>query len=404
MARYPGVKRLGDGRFQLRAVVVDQRTGLKREVERIVNAPSVHQAHQHRLDLIEQVRRAPKGQPDRVRVGEFAKSWMREIKGKVDRGTADTYAAALEDHVLPALGDHFYDALTPEDVQEWLDDEVARGWTTRSGKRKSYSKDSAKGWLRVLRTMTKSAVRKLRLPFDPTLDVSANGREPKSKESLTPSELVRFLHAMLVHYPQHFVLTTVLAYTGLRFCHASALAWSDWDDEDAILTVIRKQVRGRIGEVSRKKRAPREFAFDELVASVLREHRAVAARANAASEAEGWMFPSSVGTLRSPSSVKRAWAACLKHAGIKKHFVVHGLRKTFNNVLRLAKADPIVRKTLMGHVTDEMQFHYSDVGLAEKREVASAVSALVPPPSRSGLGGKVGGNGRSGVDDPVAGS
>lgn len=62
-----------------------------------------------------------------------------------------------------------------------------------------------------------------------------------------------------------------------------------------------------------------------------------------------------------------------------KHFTVHGLRYTFTDLVRLANVDAVVRRALTGHVTEEMQRHYSTVGLDEKRAAIKGVLRLVPP-------------------------
>ena len=91
---------------------------------------------------------------ERLRGGEFAKHWIESKAPTVYPGTANLYAAALEDHVLPALGLFFYDQLTTLDVQKWVNTERRRG----------YRADTIKGWFRVLRTMTRDAMEPLGLP------------------------------------------------------------------------------------------------------------------------------------------------------------------------------------------------------------------------------------------------
>jgi integrase len=99
------------------------------------------------------------------------------------------------------------------------------------------------------------------------------------------------------------------------------------------------------------------------------------------------MFPSAEGTLRTPNSLDRAWAKCLKHAKITKRFTVHGLRYTFTDLVRRTNVDAVVRRALTGHVTEEMQRHYSTVGLDEKRAAIAGVRRLVPPEPRGAHGG-----------------
>jgi integrase len=274
---------------------------------------------------------------------------------------------------------------------------MVRGWTTdvkgrkdrKKKVRRSYSRNSIGVWFRVFRTMTRDAMVALDLPRDPTLRVSlpeppVDHAEPNS---LTPDQLAAFLEAMRTSYPQHYALVATLAYTGLRFCHASALRWEDWDEQAAVLRVVRKHFRGEIGPVSRKKRAPKEYPVEPELAEILREHRRLLLRTQAKGLEAGWLFPSAEGTLRTPNSLDRAWAKCLRQAEITKRFTVHGLRYTFTDLVRRANVDAVVRRALTGHVTEEMQRHYSTVGLDEKRAAIAGVLRLVPPDPRRGAGG-----------------
>src|SRR4029077_4601047 len=148
---------------------------------------------------------------------------------------------------------------------------------------RTYSRNSIGVWFRVFRTMTRDAMVALDLPRDPTLRVSlpeppVDDSEPNS---LTPEQLAAFLEAMRTHYPQHYALVATLAYTGLRFCHASALRWEDWDEQAGVLRVVRKHFRGKIGPVSRKKRAPKEYPVEPQLAELLRDHRRLLLRTQA---------------------------------------------------------------------------------------------------------------------------
>ena len=236
--------------------------------------------------------------------------------------------------------------------------------------------------------------------------------EPKDANALSPEQLAAFLEAMRRHYPQHHGLVVLLAFTGLRFCHASALRWEDWDEEAHVIRIVRKHVRGEVGPISRKKRAPKEYPIEPELAEVLRQHRRRLSSEKAEElrkqglrvlderklDGDGWMFPSNKGTLRTPNSLDRAWAKCLARAGIDKRFTVHGLRYTFTDLVRRANVDAVVRRALTGHVTEEMQRRYSTVGLDEKREAIAGVIRMVPPERPSdavcdGGGGTSGGTG-----------
>lgn len=181
---------------------------------------------------------------------------------------------------------------------------------------------------------------------------------------------------------QHFALTATLALTGLRFCHASALRWEDFDVKGKILRVRRRQLRGRLGPVTSVKRAPREYPVPPELMAILEVHRQ--GRRAGRVRRRGWMFPSRAGTLRAPSSLQKAWRECLKAAGVEERFTVHGRRRTFVDLARRARVDAVVTRSLTGHVTMKMHLHYSSVGLDEKRIAVATIAALVRSGDRGG--------------------
>jgi integrase len=363
------------------------------------------------------VAKNPSPAQKRMRVREYAKEWLASKKLRIDASTAITYEAALEKRILPMLGDYYYDALTSSDVQKWIDTMTRRGWWSeeKGSKnektkkvRRTYTRKSMEVWFRTFRTMTRDAMVALDLPRDPTLRVSLPEGELDRSEpnALSPQELQAFLTAMKTKCPKHYALVAVLAYTGLRFCHASTLRWSDWDQKAAVIRVVRKNFRGNVGPVSRKKQAPKEYPVEPEIRDLLLAHHAMLkAEEKKRLEEKGvdvlphpsapltspLMFPSKVGTLRTANTLDAAFATCKKVAGIEKRFTVHGLRYTFTDLVRRANVDAVVRRALTGHVTEEMQRHYSTVGLDEKRAAIAGVFRLVPP-SAPNAGGSSGGS------------
>ena len=66
-------------------------------------------------------------------------------------------------------------------------------------------------------------------------------------------------------------------------------------------------------------------------------------------------------------------------AKITKRFTFHGLRYTFTDLVRRTNVDAVVRRAFTGHVTEEMQRHYSNLGMDEKRPAIAGVIRLVQP-------------------------
>lgn len=267
--KYAGARFLDKGKYLVRARGTCPHTGKRKEVEQTLSNTTAAAAARVRADLIEEIAAGAR-KPLRRRVGEFAQSWMKSKALKVSSNTARTYADSLDQHILPALGDYYYDMLTSEIVQEWIDDSLLSQWRTPKGTVKRYSPVSVHCWFRVFRAMTRDAMEPLRLERDPTLRVSFPAFDDGAvSKAITAETLARFLEAMREGHPQHYALTVALAYTGMRFCHVSALRWDDWDEARQMLSVTRRQVGGEVGPVSRKKRAPKEYPVQPELAEVL---------------------------------------------------------------------------------------------------------------------------------------
>ncbi len=370
--RYPGIFKTPNG-YRVRVRAMDPRTGTLKEGNREHENIDLREALLRQAQMRDEITSSGVA-AQRLRVGEFAKHWIESKGPSVDKGTADRYAAALEDHVLPALGLFFYDQLTTLDVQKWVN----------ASRRKGYRAETIRGWFRVLRTMTRDAMGPLDLPRDPTLRITFPEDEERDDNALKPELLGIFLQNMERLSPQHYALVAVLAFTGLRFCHASALRWEDMDADNGVLRVVRKNIRGRLGPVSRKKRAPREYPLHPQLADILREHRRRLLKEQSSGVGSGWMFPSETGGLRTPGGLWKAWKACVEATKIGERFTIHGLRRTFNDLTRRAGVDGVVIKNLTGHVTEKMRTHYSTVGLDEKLAAVSSVHRLVSTASRRG--------------------
>jgi integrase len=160
-----------------------------------------------------------------------------------------------------------------------------------------------------------------------------------------------------------------------RFCHVSALKWDDVDFESAVVCFRRKQVRGDVGPISRKKPAPRVAPLTEELAVALKAHHARMAKLGYPVDAEAWLFPTRNGKLKQPSSLANAIKSSVAEARITVRITPHTMRYMFNDALRLPHVDKIIRKAMVGHVTDDMTEHYSTVLLEEKREAMEAAAA-----------------------------
>ena len=147
VTRYPGVYRMDEKTYWIRAKATDPRTGKSKEVAKLLEGVTIQQAAQQRAELVEATKK-PIAEAQHMRVGDYARSWIESKALRLDPSTVQTYTDALEDHILPALGDYYYDQLMSTDVQKWIDSEVVRGWTTSVKGRKDKKVKDRRGYSR----------------------------------------------------------------------------------------------------------------------------------------------------------------------------------------------------------------------------------------------------------------
>jgi integrase len=120
--------------------------------------------------------------------------------------------------------------------------------------------------------------------------------------------------------------------------------------------------------------------------AVLEERRRALEAQHHPGLAEDWVFATSEGTLLITSTLRKPFRRALAACGITRRQTIHGLRRTFNNLVRQVASGEVVR-SMTGHVTAAMTEHYSHVGRAEK---ATAVSLALAVPTAApivGMGG-----------------
>ncbi len=231
--------------------------------------------------------------------------------------------------------------------------------------------------LALLRQLAKASVAEGLADRDWTLTVRAPVPEGYSEDDpnlLTAAELARVLEAV----PESWrALASVLAFTGLRWGEATALRWEDVvldraEPHNAHARVRRSNWRGV--ELTPKTRAGKRVVplpppLPELL--VAQRQRLEQAGLGACP----WVFPNHDGEMVRGTPLSKVLSAACKNAGVRR-ITVHGLRRTFNNLLRRVAAG-IVTRSMLGHTNEAMTEHYSLVDLAEKHAAAAAVFAAV---------------------------
>jgi len=112
-SRYPGIERLSSGRYRVRVTWNDPKTGKRKDQKKVIAASSMAEASSQRELLRTRLLTGGMTPEHRLRLGEYANSWMRGKIPTLKPSTREKYAVALDQHILPRLGDYYVDAITP---------------------------------------------------------------------------------------------------------------------------------------------------------------------------------------------------------------------------------------------------------------------------------------------------
>lgn len=379
--RYKGITQ-DKGIYIVRARYKCPQTKTEKERERqLPLGTTLEEAKHAQLVLRDELKNEMAAERNRMTVGDYAHWWIseaRDTKGVRLDTTLKGRAQALADHILPMLGDIPFDQLSAFDIKKWRTAMKERKRTTFRKSKKvavSYSTATINNWWRILRAMCRDAVSDLELPRDPTLRIKALSEEPKKKDLLTKEEMLKFLAVAEKMYPQHYPLIVFFLATGLRFGEASAVHWSDIDFESRTVTINRRQVRQVIGAPKANK--TRVVALDPFVVDMLKSHRRTMMAKQPAGWDKGIVFPNTKGEFFYPSLLVKPYKRIMSEIGVDKHITNHSMRRTYNNMMREAGVDRFTLQAMMGHCSNEMTDHYSEVSDDERRRaVEKGLSAI----------------------------
>lgn len=357
-----GVERIGEGRYRIRVDVACPRTGRRLDVKRIVHAASATDAARQREDLRAEMRSGSTARSARARLGDALPSWLASIAPALKRSTAELYALVLDRHVIPVLGEYYVDALTRDDLVALRDGWVAAG----------ASPATVNGRMRILRQALGAICDEVGVA-DPSRRIRGVRTPPRAvPKGLEPAQVGAVLRELEGAGTAVYSLALMLATTGLRWGECTALLWSDIDLDRCEARIVRAHVRGHVD--TPKTGTSKTVPLAAPVVDALRLHRAEMVRTQAPGLSTGLVWPSSVGTHRQPSSLRKRLAAACEAAEVPV-ISPHGLRHSMNHAARRVAADETVR-AITGHVTQEMTAHYDWVTPSEKRAAVGEVVRL----------------------------
>lgn len=256
----------------------------------------------------------------------------------------------------------------------------------------------------------KRAKRELQLSFNaaegvPSFDTSEHETYTEEQpNSLTSEEAASFLACMKDEFPAQYAMTFLGFATGLRPSTMRPLRRTGptpdvrWDQ--GVVLVRRSHTLGDEFMNTTKTKLRQRITVPPEVMEVLRWHVATQLT-TPEQKASELLFPAEDGGFRSVSFLKKAFATVGQLIGLNKTFTPRGMRRTFNDLMRLARVEAVVTKSISGHQTDRMREHCSTVTPDEQRRsiISNVVNLFGPRKSGEGSGE---GARESGEGDPKA--
>jgi integrase len=398
----PRVWQRREGGHVVRARVNDVTTGRQREIWKVLPDADAPTALKWIEDECKRVRVGLDSvEPHKTRFCDYAASLFerkvatKEIKSPRGRErwryTIQHLIAGTED--VAGFGDYYIDQLKPMHVEAWR---AGIGRLILKGK---YAPTTANGWLFILRHILKRAKRELQLPFNaaeglPAFDTSEHETYTEEEpNTLTGVEVAAFLTCMKEECPAQYAMTFVGFATGLRPSSMRPLRRSGatpdvlWDS--GVILVRRSHTLGDEFMKTTKTGLRQRITVPSEVMDVLRWHLDTQLLTPEQKES-ALLFPADDGGFRSECFLQKSFETVGGLIGLKKNFTPSGMRRTFNDLMRLAKVEAIITKSISGHQTDRMREHYSTVTPDEQRQSIGNVVQLFGRPG-SGEGRRASG-------------
>jgi integrase len=337
-------------------------------------------------------------------VAKWLTHWLENIATppNVRENTASGYRVAVRVHLIPGIGAHRLEKLTPEHVEK----------LTRKMQENGSKPATAHQVHRTLRTALNEAMRRGHLGRNPASLAKAPRLEEEEVEPYSVEEAQRLLIAA-AELPRNGARWAVALALGLRQGEALGLKWSDVDLTTGTLFVRRSRLRPRwqhgctepcgrkmgghcpdrrslrAETAETKSRAGRRrIGLPEQLVSLLQKHqRDQEADRKKAGQLwiEGdWVFAGPTGSPLNPRTDWTEWKRLLGSAGLRDGRL-HDARHTAATVLLILEVAERAVMGIMGWSNSAMAKRYQHITEQVRRDVAARVGGLLwksPAPPR----------------------
>ena len=284
----PKYKKRADGRYRTSVVVgYDDETG--KQKRKYVYARTQLELDKKITDIKQKLNTNTYADDENITVKDWAERWLDLYKSSVQHNTKTSYKRAVENYIIPYLGDIRLSRLKKINVQEMINAIVEKG-NLRTAKLVS---------LTIKQLLNQAADNEL-IYKNVANNINVPKYEAPEKRSLTPAELKLFEDAELTDKERAFI--AVIRYCGLRRGEALALSRTDFDFVNNILHVS-KAVAYTDGKPQIKEPKTKAGIRDIPMPDKLRKIILAYIK-----NLDGiYLFPSSTSYIMTKSSFRRFW-------------------------------------------------------------------------------------------------
>ncbi len=310
---------------------------------------------------------------ERQKLSDYLAHWLENsAKPSIRPKTYVSYEQLIRVHINPGVGSLYLEKLAPQHVQQFMNDKLAEGLSTRTVQYLHAVRRRALGqalkWGLVARNVA-------------TL-VDAPRVEHKALRPFTPDEAQKFLEA--VKGDRLEALYSVALSLGLRQGEALGLRWDDVDLENGTLTVryALQRVNSKLELVEPKtKKSRRTIALPSVAVNALTKHKLTQDSerqwAGDRWQETGHVFTSTIGTPLDDCNVTHQFHRILKTAGLPR-LRFHDLRHTCATLLIAQGVHPRYVMDILGHSQIALTMNtYGHVFLSIQREAASKMDEIL---------------------------
>jgi integrase len=354
------------------AIVIGYRTdpesGARRAIRRKVTGRTKADAAANLRELHERIGANDLPAGKAITVEQWMNYWLKRIAArKVKPLTYASYESKVNQYVIPLLGHHRLDRLTPEHIEDAWDHLLGVGNPSKADP-EPLSANTVHQTHRILSRALKVAVQRRRLRMNPAGGDSMDA-PPRTEHDIAPmtqEEIDATLAAAAGQW--NGARWRVALALGLRQGEALGLRWEDVDLDDGVLhvrqTLMRVKGLGIVFGTPKSTNSRRTVAIPATLLGELRTHRRVQNEKRLAA-GDHWTDSGLVFTLEDgrpidPGVDSRRWRALLTSAGVK-HYRLHDARHSAATIMVAQGVDLRVAMKLLGHSQLSVTMRYQHV-------------------------------------------